>query len=267
VLVIMENHTYGEVAGSSPTLNRLASDCGLATNYSAIRHPSLPNYLALTSGTTNGVTRDCTRCETQATSIFEQLHGDWRSYLESLPKPGYRGPVAGTYAKKHNPAAYYTQIAGAYRHDAVPLGRPSGGALARDLRRNGLTRFSLIVPNLCNDEHDCSIASGDRWLGRWVPLILDSPAYRSGFVLLLITYDEGNGPDNRVYTVAANPSIRPGTIISTSLNHYSLLKTSQELLGLPCTAHTCDGHVHSMLPSLGLRAPRVKGRSQPSSGG
>jgi hypothetical protein len=255
VVVVLENHSYGDVVGASPYLNRLARECALATDDVAVSHPSLPNYLALTSGDTDGISSDCTSCSVHARSIFEQLHGDWRSYLESMPSPGFQGAFAGEYAKKHNPASYYTPIAAAYKTNAVPLGSVTTGGLARDLKRNRLKRFSLIVPNLCHDEHDCPTLAGDRWLRTWIPPILASSAYRNGRTALFVTYDEGIGSDNRVYTVAVNPSIKPATIIRTPLNHYSLLKTSQQLLALPCLAHTCDTTTNSITATI-ARTPR-----------
>ena len=252
VLLVLENHSFQEIEKSSPHLDALAADCGLAAHYSAVAHPSLPNYLALTSGSTQGISSDCTDCRVQAPSIFGQLQGDWRSYLESIPAAGFTGAFSGYYAKKHNPAAYYTGIAREYARRAVPLGSSANGALARDLRRGTLRRFSLIVPNLCNDEHDCAITVGDHWLHTWIPLILHSPAYKSGRTLLVITYDEGADIGNRVYTVAVNPSIPPGTIIRTPLTHYSLLKTVQQLLRLPCLAHSCDTTTNSMIRGLHL---------------
>lgn len=255
LVVVLENHSYAQVAGSSPYLNQLARDCAVATDYSAVSHPSLPNYLALTSGTTSGITSDCTDCTTPARSIFEQLGADWRSYLESMPTPGYGGSSSGDYAKKHNPAAYYPAVAAGYARQAVPLGQPDSGALAGDLRQNRLKSFSLIVPNLCHDEHDCTVDEGDSWLRTWIPLILGSPAYASGHTALFITYDEGTGSDNRVYTVAVAPAIRPGTVLRSALSHYSLLRSIEQLLGLPCLAHACDMTTASMLPGLGLSPP------------
>jgi phospholipase C len=250
VVVVLENHSYSQIARSSPYLNRLAHRCALASGYSALKHPSLPNYLALTSGTTSGITSDCTVCTVSVRSIFEQLHGDWRSYLESMPSPGFIGAFSGLYAKKHNPAAYYTGIARDYPRHALPLGSVDDGALARDLRHGTLRRFSLIIPNLCNDEHDCPITTGDRWLRTWIPLILNSPVYARGQTLLVITYDEGTDSDNHVYTVAVSRSIGPGTILRAPLTHYSLLKTTQQLLGLRCLAHACDTKTTSMIPVL-----------------
>jgi hypothetical protein len=240
IVVVLENHSYDQIKGSSPYLNQLAQRCALAINYAAVTHPSLPNYLALTSGDTDGIHSDCTSCSTRARSIFEQLGGHWRSYLESMPTPGYQGAAAGLYAKKHNPASYYTRLAASYKDNAVPLGSPSHGSLARDLKTNTYPRFSLIIPNLCNDEHDCPISIGDQYLQEWIPKILASRSYRSGKTVLFITYDEGISTSNHVYTVAASRSIRPKTIIRRPLDHYSLLRTSEQLLGLPCLAHACN---------------------------
>jgi phospholipase C len=251
VLIVLENHSFSEIAGASPYLNKLARTCGLAANYVAVSHPSLPNYLALTSGSTGGITNDCTSCRLNSRSLFEQLGRGWRSYEESLPHAGFLGAAGGSYVKRHNPAAYYPRIAAAYARQDVPLGNPSSGPLADDLRHNRLSRFSLIIPNLCHDEHDCPIATGEAWLRRWIPRILASPAYRSGRTALFITYDEGSRFDNHVYTVIVGSSIHRG-IRETRFTHYSLLKTIEELLSLPCLGHACDPGTISMRGSFGL---------------
>lgn len=234
VLIVLENHSYSEVADSSPYLNALARACGLATNDHAITHPSLPNYLALTSGTTAGVTSDCTDCTSAAPSIFQQLGGDWRTYAESIPAAGFQGSSSGRYAKKHNPAAYYPSVSTSYSRDALPL-----GALRSALAGDTLGRFSLVVPDLCNDEHDCGVDTGDTWLQTWVPRILASRAYKAGRTALVVTYDEGTDSDNHVYTVVVSPSVRPGTLAGERFDHYSLLATAEHLLDLPCLAHAC----------------------------
>jgi phospholipase C len=107
-----------------------------------------------------------------------------------------------------------------------------------------LSRFSLVIPDLCNDEHNCSIATGDDWLRTWLPGILATPAYGSGRTAVLVTYDEGTTFDNHVYTVVAARSIRPGTVVGDSFDHYSLLLTIEQLLGLPCLGDAC--HARSM---------------------
>jgi phospholipase C len=230
VLVVLENHSYDQIAHSSPYLNELARECGLASNYESITHPSLPNYIALTSGTTAGIASDCTGCTANVPSIFQQLDGDWRTYAESLPSAGFQGSSSGDYAKKHNPAAYFPAIAAAYARDAVPLGAASLATLPR---------FSLIVPNLCNDEHNCSIDTGDRWLAEWIPRVLRSPAYEQGNTALFVTYDEGAYLGDHVYTAGVAPSVPPGTVASARFDHYSLLRTMETMLGLPCLAEAC----------------------------
>ena len=255
ITIVLENRSFAQVAGTSPYLNRLAAGCGLADNFSAITHPSLPNYIAMTSGDTHGITEDCTSCSVSADSIFGQVGPrGWRTYQESMPRAGFTGGQAGTYAKKHNPAAYYTKVSAAYAVNAVPLGTPTAGALISDLRTNRLPRYSFITPNLCNDEHDCEVSVGDSWLARWVPRILASRSYRSGSTALFITYDEGEGEgkDNHVYTVVVSAFTRKGTVSHVAFTHYSLLKTQERLLGLRCLGHACDPATASMRRAFGL---------------
>jgi phospholipase C len=105
---------------------------------------------------------------------------------------------------------------------------------------------------MCNDEHDCDVATGDAWLRAWVPAILDSPAYRRGKTALFITYDEGSRSDNRVYTVVVSPYTKRGTVSTVRFDHYSLLATQEALLGLPCLGHACDPETRSMRAAFGL---------------
>ncbi len=234
LVIVMENHGYADVAAHSPYLDRLGSDCGLATNFRAVAHPSLPNYLALTSGSTQGVTTDCTSCSSSAPSIFGQVGGDgWKAYEEDLPSPGYTGAASGRYAKKHDPAAYFTAVAPAFATQAVPMGTTTAGALDDDLTHDTLPRFGFLTPDLCNDEHDCPVATGDAWLSAWVPKILASAAYHSGRTALFVTYDEDDTTGgNRIYTVAVAPSVVAGTSSDAAFDHYSLLATMEDMFGL-----------------------------------
>ncbi len=230
ILIVMENHGFDQVAGHSPYLNALARRCGLATDYHAVSHPSLPNYLALTSGSTQGLDgTDCSPgagCRSGGPSIFGQTR--WRAYAESMPGHCVRSN-SGNYAPRHNPAVYFTREAAACAANDVPL-----TALPGDLRSGRLAAYTFIAPNLCSDEHDCPVAPGDAWLARWVPRIMSTPAYRSGQTALFITYDEDDHQEgNRVYTVVAARSVRPGTVSRRPFTHYSLLRTQEQLLGLP----------------------------------
>jgi hypothetical protein len=226
----MENHGYSQVAGHSPFLNALAHRCGLASRYTAVSHPSLPNYLALVSGSTQGLDgSDCSpgsSCRSTGASIFSQT--SWRAYAESmLGTCAQEG--SGDYAPRHNPAVYFTAVAAQCAGQDVPLPR-----LVSDLHSGDLASYSFVTPNLCSDEHDCQLSDGDRWLARWVPRIVRSRAYRDGSTVLFITYDEDEKREgNRVYTVVVAPSVQPGTASGEPFTHYSLLRTEEELLGLP----------------------------------
>jgi phosphatidylinositol-3-phosphatase len=242
----MENHSYQRIigSGSAPYLNSLAEKCGLATNYHNVTHPSLPNYIAATSGVGGRVLErfrsDCDpspACSTRATSIFDQA-ADWRAYEESMPTACDRRD-SGDYAVRHNPPPYYRDLAGCQRRDL------RFASLAGDLAHDSIPAFSFITPNLCHDTHDCPVESGDRWLASEVPQIIESRAYRSGHTVLFISYDEGEGGSAtdcatnqtdvgcQVATVVVSPSTPAGARSDQLFNHYTLLRTTEDLLGLP----------------------------------
>ena len=136
---MIENAEYPEVIGSpsAPYINSLAGRYGLATQSYAVTHPSLPNYLALTSGSTHGIDSDCTSCSVSAPNIVDQLEAaglTWKAYMEDLPHPCFLGASAGGYAKKHDPFAYYVDIASdrARCERIVPFSALVGGSARRD---------------------------------------------------------------------------------------------------------------------------------------
>jgi phospholipase C len=235
IWIVLENHGLNQIVGSSsaPYLTSLARSCGLATNYSAVTHPSLPNYVALTSGDTQGVGDDAppTDHPLDAVSLFEQA-GSAKSYEESMPW-NCALTSSGAYAVKHNPEAYYTRIRSDCVKRDVPMGTTSHGAFHTALKNDTLPRFSFVTPNLCNDMHDCSVATGDAWLKRWIPRITASKSYQAGRTALFVTWDENDGSSgNRVAAIVASPFTRSGTKSSTAFNHYSLLRTTEQLLGI-----------------------------------
>jgi len=252
----MENHSFSDIIGNksqAPYTNSLAAGCGLATNYHSTTHPSLPNYLAATSGIAQGslpatTYLDCSPsviCDMTVGSIFGQGE-TWKAYEESMPSNCDKSS-SGTYSVSHNPAPYYTSLSGCASHD-VPYTQ-----LATDLAHNALPAFSFITPNLIDDMHDGTIAQGDAWLGRNLPAILNSRPYRAGTTAVFITWDEGSGGhpaedcDNttstdascRVATIVISPSTPAGATSGTFFSHYSLLGTTEELLGLPKLGQAC----------------------------
>lgn len=235
MLIIMENHSFSQIVSNpdAPYLNQLAQRFGLAANYQAVTHPSLPNYLALTGGSTFGITTDCTGCSVPGSSLADQLEAKgltWKAYMDGMPSACFSGSTSGNYAKKHNPFLYYDDIAGnATRcsQSDVPL-----SALNQDLAAGSLPSFSLVVPDQCHDMHSCPVADGDTWMAGFLPSLLSSSAYQSGSTTIYITFDEGTDADNQVATWVIRPSVAPGTRFSAAASHYSLLRTIEDSFGL-----------------------------------
>ncbi|HYR63847.1 MAG TPA: alkaline phosphatase family protein, partial [Actinomycetota bacterium] len=194
-VLVMENHTYGQVIGSAdaPSTNSLAHTYALATNYFAVAHPSLPNYLALVGGSTFGITDDCTSCHVAGSpSLANQLATaglTWGDYQEGMPSACFTGPdaTAGRYAKKHNPFVYFDSVVSnpSLCSHVVPA-----TALAGDIAAGRLPAFTWITPNLCNDTHDCSVKTGDTYLAGLVPGLIQALGPHGA---LFIVWDEGEG--------------------------------------------------------------------------
>jgi phosphatidylinositol-3-phosphatase len=245
VWVVMENHGNDAVLGSTdaPYLRSLARRCGVATGYSAITHPSLPNYVALTTGGTQGIRNDGPPADNtrDVPSIFSQLTGDWRTYAESMPRPCARTDSGG-YAVRHNPPTYFKRVGSTCARNDLPL--PNYPSLD--------AAFTFIAPNLCHDMHDCSVATGDRWLSTFLPKLVRSEQYREGATAIFVTWDEDEGGDseNQVPLFAVAPSVRPGTAVSDSFDHYSLLRTTEDMLGVPPLGSAADAS--SMRRAFGL---------------
>ena len=253
VVLVMENKEYGAVIGSkkAPYLNSLAKRYALPRRLYASRHPSLPNYLALIGGSTFGIDSDCTSCHVGGANLVDQLEQaglSWKAYTQGMPKPCYRPGEHGRYAKKHNPFLYFDDI----RKDSARCSHVvPDRALAPDLLHRRLPAFAWITPDLCNDTHDCSIATGDAWLRRWVGAIVGGPDYARGDTALFVTWDEGAG-DDHVATVVVSPSTPAGTRGIARFTHYSLLRTTEELVGLPLLGHAGDRATASMRGAFGL---------------
>jgi hypothetical protein len=246
-VIVMENEEYSSIIGSrsTPYINALARRYALARAMFAVAHPSLPNYLALTGGSTFGVRSDCTDCRLRATGLGAQLsaaHLSWKAYMEDLPRRCFTGSDAGLYAQKHDPFVYY----GDRRRDCshvVPVSE-----LGADERSGALPRFVWITPNLCHDMHDCSPATGDHFLAGLVPGLLRALGPRG---VLFLTWDEGSSDEGccrlasggHVVTIVAGARARPGARLNTPTDHYSTLQAIEDLLGLrrlrgaacPCT--------------------------------
>ena len=216
VLIVFENHERDGVLGSgaAPTFDQLAARYAQATNARAVAHPSLPNYLALISGSTHGVTTDCVDCPQTGPTIGSLLTNrkrSWGNFAEGFP-------ADAAFAKKHAPFLYFARDAG----HVYPL---------TAFRPSKLPAFALISPNLCNDMHDCSIATGDAWLARFVRPLLSIPR-----TAIFITFDEGEtdvGGGGTIASIIAGTAVKPHSQFRGVLSHYGLLRTIENALGLP----------------------------------
>ncbi len=248
-LIVMENREASRIVGNvqAPYLNGLIGQYGLATNYHAVTHPSEPNYLALFAGSTFGI-RDDGVHNLASSNLADQLAAHdrtWHVYAQDYPgncspTPATRGGVdlvapAGWYARKHDPAISFTDIAG----------NPARCAQITHLASFSPTaaNFELIVPNMTNDMHDGSIAEGDAFLAALVPRITGSLAFAES--LLLITWDEGGsnlGGGGRVATIVVSPRVHAGVRSPVSHSHYSLLRTIEDSWGLGCLRQACKAN-------------------------
>jgi phosphatidylinositol-3-phosphatase len=235
VWVVMENHSYSQIIGnvtSAPYINQLAQTYGSATQMFAESHPSLPNYIAMTSGSTQGITDDSGPSSHQlnVANIFTQAGLNGRALEESMPSNCYKSD-SGNYAVRHDPAVYYTNYSQCSTQ-VVPLGTTP----------NLSAPFTFITPNLCHDMHSnsCSgssnvILQGDQWLQTFIPSLLATPQYVAGNTVIFVTWDEDNscsGCTNHIPTIVISPT-SAGIQSGTTFNHYSMLRTTEEILGLP----------------------------------
>jgi hypothetical protein len=216
VLIMFENHERGEILGSSsaPTFNRLASEYAQATDELAVAHPSLPNYLALFSGSTQGVTDDCTDCMQQGPTIASQLAGGHRTAIAYAE--GY--PSSARFAKRHVPFLYFPAAISRVK-----------SLEAFDVKR--LPAFAMVVPDLCHDMHDCPVADGDRWLRDFITPLL---AVRD--TVVFVAFDEGTTDIGGGWTVPLlmlGTGVRRHAVFRRQTTHYGVLRTIEAMLGLP----------------------------------
>jgi hypothetical protein len=243
-VIVMENHEFGSIIGSSeaPFLNDLASRSTLLTNYDAVAHPSLPNYLAMLGGSTFGITSDCTDCTVDGPNLVDQLVTagiGWRAYMEDLPAPCFTGASAAGYVLRHDPFLYFDDVRTDPQRCAnvVPYAN-----LPADATAGRLPPFVWISPNLCHDMHDCSVGAGDAWLARAVPGVVPSLAPDG---VLIVVWDEGTTDSaccgastggGHVAAIVAGPGARSAATVATPSNHYSMLALIESKLGLPLLA-------------------------------
>jgi hypothetical protein len=226
VLVMFENHASTQITTSAaPYFNSLAAQGAKFSQSYATTHPSQPNYIALFSGSTQGVTSDSCPKSFSANNLGAQLIAaslSFKSYSESMPSNGYTGCTSGTYARKHNAAPDFTNVPAS--SNVMFSTFPSSSNYA------SLPTVSFVAPNLCNDMHDCSVGTGDSWLKSH----MDSYAQwaKTHNSLLIVTFDEDNSASlNHIYTAFVGAHVKAGTY-SEKITHYTVLRTLEASYGL-----------------------------------
>ncbi len=252
VIIIFENKEYGTVIGNAdmPNFNRLANEYTVLTQFYAVTHPSLPNYLAIIGGDTFGIDTNCNSCFVSAPSLPDLIEASgrtWKTYQEDMPEPCFVGDKKN-YAQKHNPFIYF---------DAIRLDKPRCEqtvvpftTLQTDIEADTLPNFMFITPNMCNTAHDCSVDVADEWLGNTLTQLVpaldkDGPNY-----LIVLTWDEGQGnhsccglPEKaggRIGVVLLSPLVKNHFEDPSQYTHYSLLKTIASAWGLPYLGHAAE---------------------------
>jgi len=228
---MLENHSYGEVIGNSsaPFLNGLARAGVLFTHSQAITHPSEPNYLALFSGSTQGVTGDACPYRFKRRNLGSELLAaghTFAGYAEGLPGPGSPVCDTGNYARRHVPWVNFSNLP---RSVNLPFSAFPAGNFAR------LPTVSFVIPDLCHDMHDCPVATGDAWLKAHIgPYAAWAMTHNS---LLIVDFDENDGgPGNRIPTIFYGQRVRPGRD-GQPITHYSVLRAIEDWYGLRPLGH------------------------------
>jgi phospholipase C len=252
-IIMMENTAIDQIigdTGAAPYINSLAQRYAVAANYYGTTHPSLPNYISLISGDTQGITTNCTNCFVDAPTIVDQVEAagkTWKAYIEAMPSPCFVGDAGPLYRQKHNPFIYFDDIRlnAARCAKIVPFTQ-----FDADLQAGTLPDYIWITPNMCNSIHDCSLKTGDDWLQTWVTKILAAPAWQQNGVLFL-TFDESKPSDDtgcctyaaggHILTLVISPLAKPAYQSQVAYSHYALLRTIEQSWGLPLLGKaSCD---------------------------
>jgi phosphatidylinositol-3-phosphatase len=232
LVFVEENHSLSEMRAGMPYAFGLAQRFGYATNYTAIRHPSLPNYIAIAGGQTYRITGDGAPAANPVggTSVFGQAIAAGRTagvYADGMPQNCATSDAGSQYAVKHNPWAYFTNERSACQRYDVPVDQ-----LGAAITKGRLPNVGMVIPSLCNDAHDCPLGTADTWFKGWMSKLLKGPDWKSGHLAVVLTADEDDASEaNTVLTVVIHPS-QGANVVTSPLTHYSLTRLYEEVSGM-----------------------------------
>ena len=245
--IVFENEAATDVFGSeAPFFTQLSQKYGLATSYTSSTHPSLPNYIMLTSGSTNGIINDNDPTANPPLQTHDNLAYQldaksvmWRAYMEGMGEP-CKMSSTGLYSAHHDPFLYYTDVTkGACAQHVVDYDQNFDADLA-----SGIYKYMWITPNMCDDMHSCSASVADKWLEGVVTKIMAADAYKNGGAIFVL-FDEGSsrapGATAALPTIVVSPNLaNPGVAVSTAFDHRSYLATIEDVFALGRIATTQD---------------------------
>jgi phosphatidylinositol-3-phosphatase len=234
VVVILENHAYSDVIGnaSAPYINSLKSAGANFTNSHAVAHPSQPNYLALFEGDTQNLSDNSCPHAFFAPNLATGLLMSGQSFLgysESMPSNGYTGCGSGNYVRRHNPWVNYINVPASVNltFEAFPADYGE------------LPTVAYVVPDLCHDMHDCSVATGDAWLQGNLDRYVQWAGSHNSLFILTFDEDAGNTATNQIATIFVGPMVEPGDY-AMRIDHYNFLRTLEDMYGVPATAKAAN---------------------------
>ncbi len=251
LVFVVENHSLEQMRDGMPWTYDLATRYGHATNFFALTHPSLPNYIAMAGGDMMGVRDDNPPAQhrLRGPSVFGQAIASGRTagtYAEGMGR-NCAGDPAGRYAPKHNPWAYFVDEAAACQKYDVPLTR-----LDADVAAGKLPAVGMVIPDLCNDAHDCDLGAADRWMRAVVGKVMSGPDWAGGHLAIVITADEDDrNHDNRILTAVLHPALNR-VVVDKRLDHYALSRALSEVGGSAPLRQAANAP--SLLEAFGLRA-------------
>jgi hypothetical protein len=240
MVIVEENKGYKATLGTcsaDPYLCSLAAAYATDTSWFGVSHPSAPNYVAFASGSTQGMSSDCSppSCGPwNVPSLGGQLSVagiPWRAYMESMPTACSTGANSGLYAEKHNPFLYFSDVRLAANCATVEQPYPGAAGLVSALTGTGAPDFVWITPNLANDMHDGSVTAGDAWLTANLAPVLASSWFTHGNATVIVTMDEGPST-NAIPMVVISSRARGVGAVTTHGNHYGTLRSIEETYGL-----------------------------------